>query len=95
MPVVRRAASRRGSRTSGRLLDEPLHAPLEAGKAVDDLGLERLDGEERDEADHRAHRASGTRAAAGEVQDVVKEAVLLVPELDALAAERRSSRAQM
>ena len=48
------------------VVDEPLHAPLEPGQAIDLLGLERLDREQRDQPHHGAHaerqRAHGPRA---------------------------------
>src|SRR6266446_1989750 len=35
------------------IVNEPLHAALEAGKAIDDFRLEGLHGEKRDQSDHR------------------------------------------
>ena len=65
------------------VVDEPLHAPLEAGQPVEHVRLQRLDGEQRDEPDHRAHLEQAR--VVGQVQDVVVEAVLLVPQRDAVA----------
>ncbi len=64
----------------------PLEAGAEAGEPCEQVGLHRLDGEERDEADERAHLEAEVLAAR-EVQHVVEELVVLVPEGDALAAE--------
>src|SRR2546422_6292213 len=67
------------------VVDEPLYPALEAGQLVDDLGLERLNGEQRDQPHQRAHLDSGVLAVG--VEHVVKESVLLVPQAQALAAE--------
>ena len=64
----------------GMVVDEPLHSAPEALELVHGLGLERLDREERDEADHRAH-LQPARPAVG-AEDVVVEAVALVPEVE-------------
>src|SRR5213596_2364410 len=67
------------------VVDEPLHPSLEAVELLHDLRLERLDREERDEPHHRAH-LERTIVTVG-VEHVVVEAVALVPEVDAFAAE--------
>ena len=63
---------------------EPSHALRERWKALEDVGLEGVDGEERDEPDHRPH-LHGSAGAVREMQDIVEEAVLVVPEADAIS----------
>ena len=60
---------------------------LKPGSRSTMLGLERLHREERDQADHRADLQREWAGAAGQVEHVVVEAVLVVPEADPLAAE--------
>src|SRR6516225_9690105 len=73
-------------RNVGMIVDEPLHAPLEAGKAIDDFRFKRFDGEEGDQADHGADLEE-VALAVRKVQHVVVEAVLLVPEGNAAGTE--------
>ena len=60
------------------VFQEPAQAPAEAGKAFDDVPLEDLAGIERDQAHHRADFQRDVPAA--ELEPVVVEAVLLVPQ---------------
>src|SRR5712691_12528736 len=60
------------------IVNEPLHAALEAGEAINDFRFERLDGEKRDESNHGADLKK-MLLSVGQLQHVVKEAVLVVP----------------
>src|SRR6266403_4093025 len=68
------------------VFDEPLHAPLEAGQMVDQLRVQGLHGEKRDEADHGTHFERKCLPVR-EMQHVVIKAIPPIPKLDALAAE--------
>src|ERR1043166_782763 len=63
----------------------PLHASFEIGQTIEQLRFERFDGEQRNQTDHRAdlHRK---RSSFRQVQDVIEEAVLLVPQSDFVVA---------
>ena len=39
----------------GPVINKPLHAPFEAGQHIDQFGFQDGNGEQRDEADHRAY----------------------------------------
>ena len=39
----------------GPMLQEPFQPSLEVGQSIEQLRLERFDGEQRNQADHRAH----------------------------------------
>ena len=67
------------------VVDEPFEPALEAGKPVEQLRLERFDGKERNQADHRPDLQRAALAVR-QVQDVVEEAVLVVPQRQAVAA---------
>src|SRR6266581_3909080 len=60
------------------IVNEPLHAALEAGEAINDFRFERLHGEKRDESNHGADFKE-VLLSVGQLQHVVKEAVLVVP----------------
>ena len=62
---------------SGRLSINHSSRRLKRGQPVEQLGVERLDREERNEADHRPD-LERHRAAVGQVQNVVVEAVFVV-----------------
>ena len=79
---------------SGRLLDEPLHPPLEARQLFQQLRLQRLDGEQRNQARPSTAPSSGMARAVGQVQHVVEEAVLLVPQSRCRRRRDCSSRAR-
>src|SRR6187455_201986 len=68
------------------VLDKPLHAALEAGQLFDQLRIEGLDGEERNQPDHGTN-SKRLALAVGQTEHIVKKAVLAVPEFDVLAAE--------
>src|ERR1700694_4932195 len=68
------------------IVDEPLHAPLEPGQAIDDFGLQRLDSKKRNQSDHRADFQE-VLFSVGELQDIVVEAVCIVPKGAASTAE--------
>ena len=70
---------------SGRCFRNHSQAPREVRQLLQQLRLERLDGEERNQPDHRAH-LERDRPAVGQVQLVVVELVLLVPQADAVLA---------
>ena len=63
------------------MLEEPAHALGKARQPVEHVLLEDLAREQRDEADHRAQ--ADRQVLAVDVDEVVVEAVLLVPEADA------------
>src|SRR5437773_4172519 len=67
------------------IVDEPLQATHEARQPIDDVRLERLHREERNEPDHRADLQLADFAVG--VQHVIVEAIRLVPQREALAAE--------
>src|SRR5579883_953511 len=67
------------------ILDEPLEAALETRQALEEFGLQRLDRKQRDEADHGAN-LHGEVPAVGQAQDVIEEAVFLVPQAHAVVA---------
>ena len=72
-------------RDLGAILDEPLHALLEAGELLERRRLERKGRVERDKPDERADRELLDRA--GAPGDGVKvEALLVVPERDLAVA---------
>src|ERR1700687_3991452 len=68
------------------IVDEPLHAPLEPGQAIDDFGLESLDSKKRNQSDHRAD-FQDVLFPVGELQDIVIAAVCIVPERTASTAK--------
>ena len=70
----------------GAVLQEPFHPARELRQALQDVRLERLDREERDQSHHGPH-LERRRVAVRQVQHVVEEAVLLVPQLDAFAGD--------
>ena len=70
----------------GRFCQEPVKAALETGQLLEQVRLERLDGQQRDQADQRAD-LEAHHPAVRELQNVVEEAVLLIPEGDPLAAD--------
>ena len=70
----------------GPVVDEPLHPPLESGQTIQQLRLQRVHREQRNQPDHRSH-PQRKRCAVRQVQDVVEEAVLFVPQLDTVAAQ--------
>src|SRR2546425_3942748 len=70
-------------RDIGMIVDEPLHAALEAGKTIHNFGFERLDGEQRDQPHHRTDLQE-VLLAMGETKDVIVEAVLCVPQRNAI-----------
>src|ERR1039457_105253 len=65
---------------------EPLHAAPEGGKLRDVFGIECLHGEKWNQSDHRANVHGYVLVASSAVQDVVVEAILLVPQADSLTA---------
>src|SRR5580658_3166200 len=67
------------------IVNKPLHAALEAGKAVDDFRLESLHGEKRNEANQRSNFQEMI-IAIWQVKDVIIKAVFVVPESDAIRA---------
>ena len=70
----------------GPVGEDPLDALVEVGQPRQDVGVQELDGEQRDEPDHRAHPQRLLRPA-GDLQHVVVEAVRLVPEPGAAGAD--------
>ena len=72
------------SRSSGRLSMNHCMRRLKPGSASTTVGLQRLHREQRDEPDQRAHLQRLVVAVG--VQDVVVEAIRLVPQADALVA---------
>ena len=69
---------------------EPAHPPLEFGQRVEHVGLERLDREKRHQAHERADLERDVLARV-EMEDVVEELVVLVPQgcrVDIDAVER-------
>ena len=68
------------------IFDEPLHAVLEPRQAVHEFGIERLDREQRNQADHRTDLHM-CRFPVRQVQHVIEETVLTIPQLDFLAAD--------
>src|SRR5260370_432957 len=60
------------------IVDEPLHAALEAGKTLDDFRLESLDREKRDQSDHRPDFQK-VFFAVREFQHVIKKTVGFIP----------------
>jgi hypothetical protein len=70
----------------GAIVEVPLEALGEAREGAQEVGFDGLDGEQGDEADQRAE-LEALGAAVGEVEDVVEEFVVGVPQADALAAE--------
>jgi len=74
------------------VVDEPLGPRLKLGQAAESLRAQRGHREERDQADHRV-RAQRHHGAVRELQHVVIEAVLLVPE--ALVVERRGDQREV
>ena len=53
-----RPSGRRGAARSGRLVRNQLMRRRKLGQAVEQVGLDGLDGQQRDEADERAHLAA-------------------------------------
>ena len=70
----------------GVIVHKPLHAALEARKAVDDLRLESFHTEERDEP-HHGTNLQEVLAAVGQTKHVVVEAVFVVPQRHAVNAD--------
>src|SRR5260370_515874 len=70
------------------IVDEPLHAALEAGKTIDDFRLESLDREKRDQSDHRPDFQK-VFFAVREFQHVIKKNRRLHPKV---IARRRLNR---
>src|SRR5262249_36261480 len=62
--------------------NEPFQATLESRHPIEQLGLQRLDREQRNQADHRPH-FHWQAAAVRKVEDVIVEAVFVVPQLNA------------
>ena len=65
--------------SSGRCLSSHFSRRVKVGQPLEQVGLERFDGKERDQADHRPHAQRDGAAIAGD-QLVVVELILLVPE---------------
>ena len=70
---------------AGTIRDEPVHAALEGRQAPQKLRFESVDSVERNQSDHRAC-LHGNLAHVRNVQHVVEESVLVVPETDAVFA---------
>src|SRR2546425_8150847 len=68
------------------IVQKPHHPAVKTGQTRHQLGLESLDGQEWDETDERAHleRAYGS---IGQMEHVVEESVVAVPELDPLPGD--------
>src|SRR3954469_7712694 len=66
------------------MVQEPFQPRAKSGNLLQQLVIEHLDREERDQADHRAHLEA--LRAAGEAEDVVEELVRVVPQVDALTS---------
>ena len=66
--------------------DEPARATGEPRQLGENLGIQHLDGKQRDQTDHRAH-AQRNPLAVGQVQHVVVELVGLIPQPAAVAAD--------
>ena len=79
---------------SGRLLDEPLHAPLESRQACPRISGSSVSTANSGISPTIERTFSGTCAAVRQVQHVVEEAVLFVPQLDAVARRDCSSLAR-
>ena len=60
------------------VVDEPLHATLESGQAIDDLRLQRFHGEQRNQTHHRTDFQE-MFLAIGELQDVVVKPIFVIP----------------
>ncbi len=69
------------------MAQEPGQPAAKAGQRVEQLGVHRLDGEQRDETDHRAH-ADVRVAAVRHSQQVVVELVVVAPQIVDVVAER-------
>ena len=65
-------------RSSGRAVEEATHSLGELGVSVKELPFEGRHGAQWQEADHRSN-LQPLRASVGETEDVVEEAILLVP----------------
>ena len=61
------------------VVQEPVHAALEVGERLEELGLDRLDRQERDQPDQRAHLERDELAGI-EMEHVVEELVLRIPQ---------------
>ncbi len=70
----------------GVIVDEPLHAALEARQAIDNFRLQRFHGEERDEAYHGAN-LKVVLASIRQSENVIVEAILVVPQGHAINAD--------
>ena len=69
----------------GPVLDEPFETSAESVVPHQCFRLERLHGEQRNQADERSNLERGARVV-GRVQHIVEESVLVVPEVVAAAA---------
>ena len=68
------------------MIQEPVHAPLEAGQLVEQVGFDRLHREQRHQTHQRAHLQL-LDVAIRKVQDVVEELVFIIPERYSHAAD--------
>src|SRR6185437_104060 len=63
------------------IFDEPLHAMLKPGKAINQLRVQRFDSEKRDQSDERPN-LERIGLSIRKMQHVIEESIFLVPELD-------------
>jgi hypothetical protein len=68
------------------VLEEPFEPGIKLRDMGEQLGVEGLDGEQRDEADHGTD-FERQGFAVGQIQNVVVKLILLIPEADALVAD--------
>src|SRR5215469_7298099 len=68
------------------VVDEPLHAALEARQAIHDFRLERFHSEKRNKANYGANLQK-MLASVGQAKDVVVEAIFVVPQSHAVDAD--------
>src|SRR5215831_5597630 len=68
------------------VVDKPLHTSLETGEAVNDLRLERFDGEKGNKTDHGTN-LEVVLFSVGKMEQVVVETIFFIPEGDAVGAE--------
>src|SRR5260370_20442860 len=65
------------------VVDEPLHAALETGQLIDEIGFQDANGKQGNQANHRAHPERQFHSIIA-MQYIAIETVLLIPEFDAV-----------